>query len=289
MPALLLWLFLIMCYPNLAEGKVYPFKNDPIDVVIPAAKKDMATLEYCIAAIKKYGHQVRHVYVVSADRYTTNAKWCDEKKFPFTKFDVALNLHRGNAEEARRYMNEPHSRVGWYYQQLLKFYAPLIIKKISSNVLILDADTIFLHPVTFLNGRGGGQYNPGVSYHDYYFVHMKNLLPDSKQYGTYSGISHHMLFQRPVLKDLFFKVEQIHQAPFWKVFCQCVNPDCLRSSGASEYEIYFSFVFSQTNQVSIRNLKWKNVPPIQQVGQKGLLAYQKKGYDYVSCHQYDFK
>ena len=49
------------------------------------------------------------------------------------------------------YVSKKEKRIGWYYQQLLKQYAPFVIPKISSNVLILEPDTIFLKQVTFMN------------------------------------------------------------------------------------------------------------------------------------------
>ena len=56
-----------------------------------------------------------------------------------------------------------------------------------------------------------------------------------------------MVFQRDVLQDLFSQVETHHNQPLWQAFCRCVDPqDDLRLSLASEYEIYFNFVFSRT-------------------------------------------
>lgn len=264
------------------------FSYEPIDVVIPATKKDIPSLNACIDGIRANCKQIRRIIVISPERYTYKADWYDERDYPFSKFDIALYLNQGDAKKAKEYAHESHSRVGWYYQQLLKLYAPFVIPGISSNVLILDADTIFLRSVQFIDNEGMALYNTGTEYHEAYFEHFKKVLPDyEKVFLEHSGISHHMLFQRHILEEMFQVVEGIHNNSFWKVFCSKVDPQYIRAAGASEYEIYFNFAFTHSDKVKIRQLKWKNAPAINEVGKKGLNNYYWKGYDYVSCHKYD--
>lgn len=255
--------------------KVYLFTKDPIDVVIPSTEKDLDTLNLSIAAIKANCNQIRRVIVVSPSRLTDQAEWFDEKKFPFTKFDVAMEMFDHKEDVVRRY------NVSWFYQQLLKLYAPFVIPDISSNVLILDSDTIFLNPVEFIGPSGAGFLNPGTEYHLPYFVHMNKLIPGLKKvFEQHSGISHHMLFQKCILDDLFHTIESIHKVPTWKAFCR--NVDISQSFfAASEYEIYFNFVLSRNDQVAIRPLKWQNTSRLED-----LPKFKEEGYDYVSCHQW---
>jgi hypothetical protein len=265
-----------------ASESPYTFNMEPIDVVIPTIEKDLPTLNLCIAGIKANCPHVRRVIVISSRQLTEEAEWFDEKLFPFDKQAVAFHLLKENTEEAARFLDHPHSRVGWYYQQLLKLYAAYVIPDISSNILALDSDTIFLNTVHFIDEEGCGLFNPGTEYHSPYFEHADCLLPGFKKlFPEYSGISHHMLFQQPILEDFFKLVEEIHQKPLWQAFCQCVNQQDLYGSGASEYELYFNFAFSRTQQVKIRPLKWDNVCRFDTLDE-----YQQKGYDYVSCHEY---
>jgi hypothetical protein len=259
-------------------------------VVIPSTHKDAAVLSHCIKGIKQNCQDVRRIIVISKSPMTTEAEWISEEYFPFTKEEVALYLNRGNANKAQQYLNERPSRVGWYFQQLLKFYAAFNIPNISSNVLIVDSDTIFLRPVSFLNHNDAGIYNLGVDYHRPYFEHAAKLVPGFKEIfpGT-SAVCHHMLFQREVLKDLFKTVEDHHQMEFWQAFCLLVDPIHLKRSGASEYEIYFNFVFSQTDQVYIRQLSWSEMPSNGKQDFAKMAIYQAKmqGLDYVSCHNHE--
>jgi hypothetical protein len=188
-----------------------------------------------------------------------------------------------DAAEAEKYVSEPKSPVGWYYQQLLKFYALFVIPNISSNVLLLDSDTIFLNPVEFLDPTTfAGQYDPTFIHHEPYFEHARKLVPNFKKiHPDYSGVANHMLIQRCVLEDLFGYVESHHGKPFWIAFCDLVAPNHVRGAGASEYEIYFNFAFARTDQVKLRSLWWNISDDLSTMS-----YFQGHHYHYISYHQH---
>jgi hypothetical protein len=259
--------------------KTYIFSNDPIDVVIPSVDKDLRTLELCIKGIRENCKNLGRIFVVSNKKLTEEAIWIDESKFPFTKLDIALELFKSR-EKSLEYLKTPNNRLGWVFQQLLKLYSSFIIEGISSNVLILDSDTIFLNPVEFIQESGAAFFNIGDQYHAPYFTHMKRLLPSlSKVYENYSGIVHHMLFQRSVLSDLRSKIELHHQTPMWKAFLKCVDVEELPGSCFSEYEIYFNFAFSESDQFLIRPLLWMDLS-----FNRFSPSFKERGYSYVSLH-----
>lgn len=263
----------------LMQKKRYDLQLTPIDVIIPCADKDIETLELCIQGIKE-NLEVRRIIVISPYQLTPHAEWFDEKKYPFTPYDLALEIF-GREEDARNFSSAP-SRLGWIYQQLLKLYAPLVIPDISKNVLVIDADTIFLNPVQFQGPSGEGLYNPGIEYHVPYFEHMARLIPGlQKVYSHYSGISHHMLFQKEVIDDLFQLIEGIHHREPWKAICRCIDPHYVHYSSLSEYEIYFNFVLTRSDQMQIRPLLWEDVRTLS-----NLKVYKQAGYHYVSYHSY---
>lgn len=263
------------------EKTQYLLKSEPIDVVIPCAEKDARSLELCIEGIQKNGKNIRRIIVVSAKPLTRKAEWFDENNYPFKPFDLALQIF-GNQTQARAYLSKK-SRIGWIYQQFLKLYAPFVIPEISSNVLVLDADTIFLNPVEFLGPFGGGLYNPSSEHHPVYFAYMARLLPGLKKVDRrYSGISHHMLFQKSVLEDLFNNIQIHHGMEPWKALCKSINRQQVNLSCLSEYEIYFNFAFARSSQMKIRPLKWKNLSNPNEIP-----MFQQLGYHYVSCHVYE--
>lgn len=270
------------------ELRSFEFTQAPIDVVIPCVKKDLETLELCIAGIRANCAQIRRVIVVSKTRLTDSAEWVDEKIFPFTKDEVAFEIFR-NEEQAEKYRSNPKNRLGWIFQQLLKLYAPFVIENISTNVLILDADTIFLRPVTFLQLNGAGCFNPGTEHHAPYFDHMHRLLPGlHRVHPQLSGISHHMLFQLCLLNDLKTAIEEYHGSLLWKALLHCIDHRELFGSCLSEYEIYFNYALLRSNQCSIRKLKWANssMAFFNNYLQRQKLDHSATSYDYLSVHSY---
>ncbi len=262
--------------------KQYHFNYEPIDVIIPCRSKDIRTLNHCIWGIRNNCSQIRRIIVISEIPLTNEAEWLDECFFPFNKETIAFHLFKGNPSLAYHYITQPYSRVGWYQQQLLKLYAPFVIPNLSSNVLVLDADAIFINPVYFTNSQCAALFNPGAEYHPPYFDHATRPIPNfKKQFPQYSGISHHMLFQKCILEDLFATVEATHHKELWKVFCECVDLNHVYGSGASEYEIYFNFAFDKCVQVEIRPLAWTNIADLD-----NLMEYKAQGYHYITCHDY---
>ena len=262
----------------------YSFSNEPIDVVIPCIRKDLYSLEKCIEGIKKNGNNVRRVIVVSSERLTHSAEWFDENLFPFSKKDLAVEIFHGDEQRAVEFLRTPNCRIGWILQQCLKFYAPFVIPGISSNVLILDADVVFLNSTEFQNASGGPYFIPAVQYHRPYFEHAARLLPWLKRVDpSLSGISHHMLFQRPILEDLFSWVVLEHGMEPWKAICRCVDPADLPSC-MSEYEIYFNFTFLRCYQAALHRAKWIEILTFHY-----LFPYQQMGYVFVACHEWQRK
>ncbi len=252
--------------------------NQKVDVVIPTHKKDLQILEYCIEAAKKKIVNVGRIIVISKERYSENAEWFDEKNFPFS-IDLVRDQVGGSA--------------GWYFQQLLKFYAPLIIPDISANVLILDSDTVFFRRIKMVDDEGRPFYNiskdENVLRKDFdqrVADHVKKMLPAlatenlPKEFREISGIAHNMVFNGEILRDLFDKVEK-HDAsgdPFYKIFLK--YSDSLHS--VSEYQIYFNFLLIfYREKIRIRKLKYKNTADIN------IKKYRRRlKYHYCSFHSY---
>ena len=249
------------------------------DIVIPIGPEDIDQINYQLEYTTKNIIGYRNIYIISCDPYLKlqnhqdNIYIIPESIFPFKKEDVST-IHGNN------------NRNGWYLQQLLKLYAGFIISGILEKYLVIDCDTFFLRPVSFLS-ETHTLYGTGTENHQPYFHHMKRLHPLlEKQIINYSGICHHMMFETKYVNELFELVESYHtQTPFWKVFLKEVDESfrgqrgpCY-SSGASEYEIYFNFVLCFHNdKIQIRNLVWRNDNRIKE--------NDVINFDYVSCHHY---
>lgn len=277
--------FLTTC-TNDSIKTFYPFTYAPIDVVFPCHEKDLRTIDLAIDGIKKNCSNIGNVYVISEHQLTNSALWIPEAIFPFTREDVALAIAHDNKDLANHLLSSPNSRINWLFAQLMKLYAPVVIPNISPNVLIIDADTVFLNPVEFMDEQGNPYYNVGTENHHPYFIHAAKLLDEpytiKKVFPNHSGICHHLLMQRPVTEDLFARIEAKSGMPAWKTMCFLIDLNEFYGSAMADYEIYFNYLFARTDQAKIRFLRWANIA----FNKNAINQYKKQGYHYVSCHTY---
>jgi hypothetical protein len=247
-----------------------------LDVVIPAAPKDQATLDLAISCIRSnMKFIVDKIYVISPHKISSKADWFPESNFPFNLND----LNRILTDQVKADPLVSKDRAGWYLQQLLKLYAGKIIPNLSRDYLVVDADTLIFRDLELYRDRMPC-YATGEERHDPYFQHMARLLPGLKKIEPRSGIVHHMLFQQQVLDDLFEEVEEFWGQPFWQAFLLSVDPQTAHS-GASEYEIYFNYLALRKIPRVIRDLRWKNEPKL-----RIWRADSREGWDFVSYHAY---
>lgn len=234
------------------------------DIVIPVGPDDYnivkEQLKYTIKNIKH-----RNIYVVVKKDIDIDFQGIikiDEENFPFSFEDIS-NYHGKS------------SRNGWYLQQLIKLYAGFVIPGITERYLVIDCDTHFLKEIDFIDNEDCCLFNWGEEYHMPYFEHMQKLHPTlTKMIYDKSGISHHMMFEKVYVRELFDLVEKEHRKEFWKVFLENVSKD---KSGASEYEIYFNFMLRyHPDKIKLRKLNFQN---------SGYLILDKN-FDYVSVHYY---
>ena len=233
------------------------------DIVIPVGPIDIDIIKYQIEYTKKNIINYRNIYIIS--NININIEGCItifEDIFPFS-IETISNIHGKS------------SRNGWYLQQLLKLYSGIVIPDILDKYLIIDADTFFLKPTSFIEDDKC-LYNFGTENHKPYFEHMQKLdLMLTKQIPDKSGICHHMIFETKYIKEIFKSVENNHNDLFYNIFLKNVSEEQIIHSGASEYEIYFNYMLlKHPEKIKIRELKWMN--------NSNLIL--NEDYDYISIH-----
>ena len=217
------------------------------DIVIPIGPNDKSIIYDMVNFTKQNIIGYRNIYLVSYDPLI-NIEDCitiNENIYPFSKNTIREII--GDSD-----------RIGWYLQQLIKLYSFKIINGLLDNYLVIDSDTFFLKPTSFFKDNIP-LYNIGYEYHIPYFDHMIKLHPTLLKQTNYSGITHHMIFQKHILQHLFDIVELYNNNIFWISFLKCINEKDIHRSGASEYEIYFNFLhIYYDNKFHIRVLEWDN-------------------------------
>jgi hypothetical protein len=239
------------------------------DIVIPVGPNDYDIISKQIEYTKKNIIGYRNIYLICKD-YNISIDGCiiiSENIFPFDFSKVEEILDK-NSDNGRL-------RVGWYLQQLLKLYCSFYVEGILENYLIIDTDTFFLKPTTFINENGLPLYCTGSEHHIPYFVHMNRLDKSFVKMKSESGICHHMFFQKKYIQEIFDIIEKNYNKPFWVVFLELVEKN--QQSGASEYELYFNYMLKyHPDSIIIRQLRWKNSSKL----------INDNDYDYISVHHY---
>lgn len=239
-----------------------------IDVVIPVAPKDYPKLQASLLGILENSRTpIRGVFLIAADDNVLKYLNADlsrgvsvvkEREMPFSKDDIAELFEQQGATA---------KHASWYYQQLLKFYVFQVIRGVGESVLILDADFVFSRPLQFLTEDGRAILARGYPFkwllntRDYptqvEHVHAdcaRRFVAGWEPVDSFSGMHHHIVFQRDVLADLFDVVERQHQQPFWSAFARNVRFE--KWNAASEYVIYYHFARARhAGRIVVRDLK----------------------------------
>jgi hypothetical protein len=251
---------------------IYENENENLfDIVIPVGINDINCIEKQIIYTKKNIIGYRNIYLICEDE-NISIDGCiiiNENIFPFSK----------------QYIKEKYcitNRIGWILQQLLKLYSGFIIPNILDKYLVIDSDTFFLKPTSFILDNYC-LYNYGWEYWEKYFEHMNKLHPSLIRYDkNISGICHHMIFEKKYINQLFNLVEKYHNKQFFDIFLENIDISNLKEAICSEYELYFNFMLIyNSDKMKIRSLFWENVN-----SQEFYININKNKYDYISYHHY---
>jgi len=240
------------------------------DIVIPVGPHDVDKINKQIVYTKKNIVGYRNIYIISFNPkiLLDGCTIIDETIFPFTIKDI--EKYHGKSD-----------RNGWYLQQLLKLYASQVIPNILPTYLVIDSDTFFLKQTVFIDSDKKCLYNfTDKENHIPYYEHMKKLNDNFIKVSKYSGICHHMMFENRFIQEIFDITEKVYKKPFWISFLELVNKNYRDNgmSGASEYELYFNYIFKyHDKEVKIRKLEWDNLNNFNQITPQ---------HDYVSFHWY---
>jgi hypothetical protein len=232
-----------------------------IDLVYTCNSIDSELIQLCIKYARKNIKNLNNIYIVSKTKLSDDAIWISEDYFPFSFQDMINKI--GN-----------HHRTGWYYAGWIHLLSIIHIPNILDNVLICDSDTIFLKPIEFVDINGNSLFS--VSPSDgtpIYYEHMLKLVPGLTPQYKMSGICHHILINKEIMKHMIENVEKIHNKKFhdaWiDVTCENykthINENISEYIGndrhkngpgrATSYELYFSYAMKYfNNKVKIRPL-----------------------------------
>jgi len=239
-----------------------------LDILIPVGPNEIPIIKDVVKLVLSNVKDFSKIYLVTHDE-TLEVDGCitiNENIYPFTKEDIIKILGES-------------PRISWVYQQLLKLYAINVIPNCLDNILILDSDVFILKELSFMD-NDKPIFTVGYEHTIEYHEHSKRLhFSLIRVHKEYSGISHHMVFNKQYLSELFKLIEDFHGKPFFNVFLEVIDVTNKNDLKCAEYEIYFNFMcLYHPNNIVIRHLKWGNVPYLND----NILTK----YDYVSIPKY---
>jgi hypothetical protein len=205
-------------------------------------------------------------------------------------------------EDALKSTGCNHDNASWYFQQLLKLHCFQTLLSAGDHVVVLDADYALVDDMEFVDA--GGRALLARGYPLQWRLHTRHhvlpsrhsalasatlLVPGWQPVDAYSGMQHHMVFDRFIIGDLIQRVEVHHARPFWEAFMASV--DVGRWTGASEYVLYRHFAAASFPE-RVRARHVSGIDVIQAVESATwtladvIRAARRGGIQAVGCHSF---
>ena len=248
-----------------------------LDVVIPAHEKDFGVLRYAVRSVLRHVDSVGRVIVVAARPFefpSDRVVWVAEPTRP--GFPSLVDVRERLGGEA----SSAFARAGWLYQQLLKLGAGDYLDGLSSPYLVVDADVVFLRPVSFALPAGRRfVYSFAYEYHEPYRVAYERLFGQAPGTGQ-SLTAHHMLYDNGLLAEMRAEIEHRQSRPWHEAYVDAADPR--EASAISEYSIYGWWIRDRYPDLAVRRqLSWRDVRVIPHGLARAVYAAD---FDFVAAH-----
>jgi len=211
--------------------------STPIEILFVSTCKDFAILpdaiEHAFVATSKYPNT--RITVITPDKYVNILKDL------LQEYEVIIHGESiyFDAQTLEKLEKTFQNRFGWVLQQLLKL--KFTFSSNSSGVLIIDSDTLLLDQRQWLLSNGAQLLTPTWEYHRPYYKYLKSIgICDLTPEFTF--VSHHMLMQPKILKDLFAYVGWTEVQDLAEIVCSEQNLG-EQSPFSLDYELYAQYLY----------------------------------------------
>jgi hypothetical protein len=258
-----------------------------IDVLVVANKKDLDVCPLTIrSAIRHSLNPIKSISVVTpAD---------DVRIFQTELSDLGLNLpikvlneDEVLSETDRQLIKSSFpTRYGWVLQQFLA--VSMLAKSETHGTLLLNCDTVLTRTTHWLNGIGRQTLLASLEYHPPYYQLLHTVLQLPKT-PTYTFITHHMLFQPALLREVLgitksFSVSDFLKQVLSKADSNQGSPLCI------EFEPYGQALWKNyRNRISLSkfsNLPLKRNSENLEFAARAIVSNEESQYKSISLHSY---
>lgn len=240
----------------------------PIDIVITFHIKDEKNLKYTVNSIRQFV-QFSNIYIVTK---IENYEIVDNLNCKF------INENIIGSDLCKEILNE--KRGGWYLQQILKLYAFNFVT--TQNYLVIDADTVILKNLVFIQNNKPLYL---INYHVFepYFKGINYLLGIDNELD-FSFISHHMIFDKEIVKQLIYEIELYTKTNWINAILNILYKND-KNISFSEFETYGNFLLNKNVEITYRKLHTIDIPIKPNIFLIKLYSYK---YDMISFHNYSW-
>lgn len=275
-----------------------------IDVMIPVAPKDLPNLDIAISSLRENClNPIENIHIIGASALRSETPYGATKDSDvhwFNDEDVTPTL--ADIHSVLSSMGYANSNESWYFQQALKLGLFNYLESDSQRVLQVDADFTFIRPIEFVASDGRSMlpygypftWQPGVSDHTIPENHAAissaaRLIPGWQPVDAFSGMQHHMVFDRAILAQLFSTVQEAHGKPFWDAFFHSVETS--KMAGISEFVLYRHFAHSNApDSVTSRHVNTTDIIQPTQTApytlEQAVRAPKASHAQAVGCHRF---
>jgi hypothetical protein len=260
-------------------------KRANFNVIIPAIRRNLNTLEYVIPYVTKNIRPMNIIIIANSDMKNDLRKFSEVQFFDEDKLMLGLTLEK--VSELLFDICGEKKRAGWYFQQFIKM--AWAYKCSEENYVVWDADTIPLNQVDFFTQDGKLVFTEKMEYNKPYFETIEKLFSGKvKKYNDKSFIAEHMIINRSYMKQVIDDInnnDSLNGSYFFEKILRAIDLDDIKHSGFSEFETYGNYVMRYYQKSyefhKLRTLR-EGVYVIGVYPKKEQLIWAEKDYDIIS-------
>ena len=257
-----------------------------VQLLVVVAEKDFGALPLCLAgALANSGNPISEIVVVTTAAGVDECSRIATAAANGTALSVLNEEDQLSAAVRSRLRARFGLRAGWVLQQLLT--TNFVARSAAPGVLVVDADTVLLHPRLLLAASGQQLLTPTPVIHRPYYRFLNSIGMSAVEPAT-TFVAHFMLMQPAIIRGALS-------------YAKCTDTEALAAlviSGADrsetsgvcvEYELYAQYLLAHHPACAVL-AKWGNTSAraeglLQPVTLKSLSA-QFDGWGSVSLHSY---
>jgi hypothetical protein len=264
--------------------------NPAIELLILACQKDLNMITFVVEkAIENSLNPIKKVNIVCPQNILEQVKtelYLIKSRYKNVIVDYKSDYEILGDELYQKILADFPNRFGWIAQQFLTVKSVLDSRSVA--VLQVDADTINLRPMTWLEKSGRQAILCSTEYHAPYYIVIKRLL-GLRKLPLESHICHQMLFQPELFKRYLEYLGILTVSQLYDQYMQISSDLSLEESRfCAKYELY-AYLMKRFSPNSIIKVKFCNSAISRKIFLESpeiILRNFSRNYSSVSAHSY---